>query len=78
MPTALFMAVILSEAKRSIRELISGKLRIEAASRTSSAALQPRLCSELTDDHDFAFKMIWTAAGMSSATQSALLPVTSR
>jgi hypothetical protein len=30
------------------------------------------------DHHDFAFKTIWTAAGMSSATQSALLAVTSR
>jgi hypothetical protein len=32
----------------------------------------------LRDDHDFAFKMIWAAAGTSSATQSALLPLTSR
>jgi hypothetical protein len=32
----------------------------------------------MTEDHDFAFKMIWAAAGTSSATQSALLPVMSR
>jgi hypothetical protein len=32
----------------------------------------------MMEDHDFAFKMICTDAGTSSATHSALLPVTSR
>src|SRR5205814_5092570 len=69
MPTAVFMAVIRSEPKRS-RRIPARKSAVELWD-------SPMLLG-MTEDHDFAFKMIWTAAGTSSATQSALLPVTSR
>src|SRR6266550_3983125 len=54
MPTALFTAVIRSEAKRSRRIPV----RKSAVELWDSSTLLG-----MTEDHDFAFKIIWTAAG---------------
>ena len=69
-----------SEAKsKDPARLISGKAAgLKAWPRDFVRCVAASTLLGMTEDHDFAFKMIWTAAGTSSATQSALLPVTSR